>query len=69
MTLLSTPRVKIDIIPRPRIPELSASSSIDPMEALKTYLQNREDLKDISASMLEAAGKLLDDDVEVVIGQ
>jgi exonuclease SbcD len=44
---------------RPRIPELSASSSIDPMEALKTYLQNREDLKEISASMLEAAEKLL----------
>ncbi len=51
---------------RPRIPELSASSSIDPMEALKTYLLNREDLKDISASMLEAAEKLLADDVEVV---
>jgi DNA repair protein SbcD/Mre11 len=44
---------------RPRIPELSASSSIDPMEALKTYLQNREDLKDISGSMLEAAENLL----------
>ncbi|MBD2501611.1 exonuclease subunit SbcD [Anabaena azotica] len=44
---------------RPRIPELNASSSIDPMEALKTYLQNREDLKDISASMLEAAQQLL----------
>jgi exonuclease SbcD len=29
------------------------------MEALKTYLQNREDLKDISASMLEAAQQLL----------
>ncbi|BAZ54215.1 hypothetical protein NIES4103_69000 (plasmid) [Nostoc sp. NIES-4103] len=50
---------------RPRIPELSASSSIDPMEALKTYLHNREDLKDIAASMLEAAEKLLADDVEV----
>ncbi|WP_341527700.1 exonuclease SbcCD subunit D [Nostoc sp. UHCC 0302] len=50
---------------RPRIPELSASSSIDPMEALKTYLHNREDLKDIAASMLEAAHKLLADDVEV----
>ncbi|QSJ14516.1 exonuclease SbcCD subunit D [Nostoc sp. UHCC 0702] len=50
---------------RPRIPELSASSSIDPMEALKTYLNNREDLKDIAASMLEAAEKLLGDDVEV----
>jgi DNA repair protein SbcD/Mre11 len=50
---------------RPRVPELSASSSIDPMEALKTYLNNREDLKDIAASMLEAAHKLLADDVEV----
>ncbi|WGV23392.1 exonuclease SbcCD subunit D [Halotia branconii] len=50
---------------RPRIPELSASSSIDPMEALKTYLNNREDLKDIASSMLEAAQKLLADDVEV----
>jgi DNA repair protein SbcD/Mre11 len=50
---------------RPRIPELTASSSIDPMEALKTYLNNREDLKDIAASMLEAAQKLLADDVEI----
>ncbi|MCL6750819.1 exonuclease SbcCD subunit D [Nostoc sp. CCCryo 231-06] len=50
---------------RPRIPELSASSSIDPMEALKTYLNNREDLKEISASMMDAAQKLLADDVEV----
>ncbi|MEH1920606.1 exonuclease SbcCD subunit D [Nostoc sp.] len=50
---------------RPRIPELSASSSIDPMEALKTYLNNREDLKDIATSMMDAAQKLLADDVEV----
>ncbi|MBD2357516.1 exonuclease SbcCD subunit D [Tolypothrix sp. FACHB-123] len=50
---------------RPRIPELTASSSIDPIEALKTYLGNREDLKDIAGSMLEAAQKLLADDVEV----
>jgi DNA repair protein SbcD/Mre11 len=50
---------------RPRIPELTASSSIDPLEALKTYLGNREDLKDIAGSMLEAAQKLLADDVEV----
>ncbi|MBH8554511.1 exonuclease SbcCD subunit D [Nostocaceae cyanobacterium CENA357] len=50
---------------RPRIPELSASSGIDPMEALKTYLNNREDLKDIATSMLEAAQKLLTDDVEI----
>ncbi|MCC5657377.1 exonuclease SbcCD subunit D [Nostoc sp. XA010] len=50
---------------RPRIPELTASSSIDPMEALKTYLNNREDLKDIATSMMDAAHKLLADDVEV----
>ncbi|MBE9007650.1 exonuclease SbcCD subunit D [Fortiea sp. LEGE XX443] len=50
---------------RPRVPELSASSSIDPMEALKTYLNNREDLKEIAATMLEAAEKLLSDDVEI----
>jgi len=47
---------------KPRIPELTASSSIDPMEALKTYLNNREDLKDIMPSMLEAAQTLLTDD-------
>ncbi|HYW18691.1 MAG TPA: exonuclease SbcCD subunit D [Nodularia sp. (in: cyanobacteria)] len=50
---------------RPRIPELTASSSIDPRSALKTYLNNREDLKDIAASMLEAAEKLLANDEEV----
>jgi len=50
---------------RPRVPELSASNSIDPMEALKTYLNNREDLKDIAATMLEAAEKLLSDDAEI----
>jgi len=55
----------ISQLARPRIPELSASSSIDPMSALKTYLNNREDLKDIAASMLEAADKLLVDDVEI----
>ncbi|MGI8503294.1 MAG: exonuclease subunit SbcD, partial [Hassallia sp.] len=55
----------ISQLARPRIPELSASSSIDPMSALKTYLDNREDLKDIAASMLEAADKLLADDVEI----
>lgn len=48
---------------RPRIPELTASSSIDPRSALQTYLNNREDLKDIAASMLAAAEKLLADEV------
>jgi exonuclease SbcD len=47
---------------KPRIPELNASSSIDPMEALKTYLNNRDDLKDLAEPMLEAAQTLLEDD-------
>jgi exonuclease SbcD len=55
----------ISQLARPRVPELSASNSIDPMAALKTYLDNREDLKDIATSMLEAAHKLLADDEEM----
>lgn len=49
---------------RPRLPELGASSAIDPMEALTTYLKNRPDLQDISAPMLEAAHRLLSADTE-----
>lgn len=44
---------------RPRIPELGTSNSVDPLEALKTYLDNRSDLKDIANGMLEAAQQLL----------
>jgi exonuclease SbcD len=44
---------------RPRLPELGVGSSINPMDALKTYLENREDLKDITAEMMEAAQRLL----------
>ncbi|MEL6459698.1 MAG: exonuclease SbcCD subunit D [Cyanobacteria bacterium J06621_15] len=51
---------------RPRVPELSASSSIDPMEALKTYLNNREDLQDIADSMMQAAQSLLGDDEDLL---
>jgi DNA repair protein SbcD/Mre11 len=43
---------------RPRLPELGVGSSINPMEALKTYLDNREDLKDITVEMMEAAQRL-----------
>ncbi len=50
---------------RPRLPELGTSSSIDPVDALKTYLDNREDLKDIAAQMLEAAQQLLAGEAEV----
>ena len=49
---------------RPRLPELGSGASIDPMEALKTYLDNREDLKDIAGSMLDAAQRLLADEEE-----
>ena len=52
---------------KPRIPELTASSSIDPMSALKTYLNNREDLKEIMPSMLEAAQNLLTDDEGILL--
>ncbi len=50
---------------RPRLPELDASNSIDPMEALKTYLDNRADLKDIAAGMIDAAQLLLAAETEV----
>lgn len=52
---------------RPRLPQLDASSSIDPLEALKTYLDNREDLKDITAQMMVAAQQLLAADTEMWI--
>lgn len=44
---------------RPRLPELGVGSSINPMDALQTYLDNREDLRDIASDMLEAAQILL----------
>jgi len=52
----------ISQLARPRLPELGVGSSIDPMEALKTYLENRADLKDIGVEMMEAAQRLLDAD-------
>ncbi len=44
---------------RPRLPELDGGSSIDPLEALKTYLTSREDLRLIQSEMMEAAQMLL----------
>jgi exonuclease SbcD len=49
----------ISQLARPRLPELGVGNSINPVDALKTYLDNREDLKDISAQMMEAAQQLL----------
>ncbi len=47
---------------RPRLPELK-DSTIHPIDALKTYLNNRRDLLDLSVPMLEAAGLLMNDEV------
>ena len=47
---------------RPRLPELGVGHSLDPLEALSTYLNSREDLKDITTDMLEAAQRLLNGD-------
>lgn len=44
---------------RPRLPELGVGSTINPMDALCTYLENRQDLKDISKEMMEAAHRLI----------
>lgn len=44
---------------RPRVPELGAGHTIDPLSALQTYLDNREDLKDLCEDMLREAQRLL----------
>jgi exonuclease SbcD len=46
---------------------LNANNSIEPLEALKTYLASREDLKDVAESMLEAAQGLLGGAEEALI--
>ena len=49
----------ISQLARPRLPELGVGESLDPLKALKTYLENREDLRDIAPDMLVAAEKLI----------
>ena len=44
---------------RPRLPELGVGNTLDPIEALTTYLNNRQDLQDIRQDLLEAASTLL----------
>ncbi|NET89897.1 MAG: exonuclease subunit SbcD [Kamptonema sp. SIO1D9] len=44
---------------RPRLPELGVGSGLDPLSALQTYLENREDLQDIKGEMVAAAERLL----------
>jgi exonuclease SbcD len=55
---------------RPRLPELEAGSSLDPIQALRTYLESRgEALKDLLPELLEAAQQLLAEDSEAVWGE
>lgn len=44
---------------RARLPELGIGKSLDPLEALSTYLKNRGDLQDLVPDMLNAAENLL----------
>ena len=55
----------ISQLARPRLPELGVGSSLNPLDALKTYLDNREDLQDIATQMKEAAETLLNQDGEL----
>jgi DNA repair protein SbcD/Mre11 len=47
---------------RPRLPELGVGNTLDPLQALQAYLNNREDLKDIGQEMLEMAQGLMSDE-------
>lgn len=44
---------------RTRLPELGIGNSLDPMEALTTYLNHRQDLQELVPEMLEAANLML----------
>lgn len=44
---------------RPRLPELGCGNRLDPLEALQTYLDNRDDLRELATDMLAAARQLL----------
>jgi exonuclease SbcD len=50
---------------RPRLPELGVGNQLDPMEALKAYIDNKKDLRDIVDDMLEAAQLLLNQQPEI----
>jgi exonuclease SbcD len=50
---------------RPRLPELGVENTLDPIFALKTYLNNREDLQELKTDLITAAqGLLAKDTVE-----
>jgi len=44
---------------RPRLPELGVGNTMNPMEALTTYLNNREGIEDIKQDLLKAAEALM----------
>jgi exonuclease SbcD len=46
---------------RPRLPELGLGNTLDPLQALQAYLNNREDLRDIQPDLVEAARSLLNE--------
>ena len=53
----------ISQLSRPRLPELGIGTTIEPLQALQAYLQNREDLRDLQEPILEAAQRLLTDEI------
>jgi len=51
---------------RPRLPELGVGSTISPLEALQSYLTNREDLRELAPEMVRATEALLAEEEFVV---
>ena len=49
----------ISQLARPRLPELGLGNTLDPLDALKAYLNNKEDLKELATDMLEIAQTLI----------
>ncbi|NEP20074.1 MAG: hypothetical protein F6J97_24840, partial [Leptolyngbya sp. SIO4C1] len=52
---------------RPRLPELGADNTLEPIAALQTYLASREDLSELADEMLEAAQGLLTEDADTLL--
>lgn len=50
----------ISQLARPRLPELGLGNTLDPLEALRAYLNNKEDLQEIASEMLEVAQSLME---------
>jgi len=50
----------ISQLARPRLPELGLGNTLDPLDALKAYLNNKEDLQELAPDMLETAQMLME---------